>query len=162
LPVTAHRHVAGQPRQRSGVQCHVCLILYIDKLHYLSSAEHPRASKVPVKQQGLKVAIVFEGRDGAGRGGTIKAISERVSPRVFRGVALPSPTEREKSQMYLQRYMRHFPASGEIAIFDRSWYNRAGVERVTGFCTEKQAEKFLAAVPLVERAMVDSGIILWK
>jgi polyphosphate kinase 2 len=110
----------------------------------------------------LKVCVVFEGRDGAGKGGTIKAITERVSPRVFGVVALPAPTEREKSQMYLQRYMRHFPAGGEVVIFDRSWYNRAGVERVMGFCTEEQAERFLAAVPLVERAMVDSGIILLK
>ena len=115
-----------------------------------------------VKHKGLKVCIVFEGRDGAGKGGTIKAITERVSPRVFRVVALPAPTEREKSQMYLQRYVQHFPAAGEIVIFDRSWYNRAGVEWVMGFCSEEQAEKFLQAVPLVERAMVDSGIILLK
>jgi len=112
--------------------------------------------------KGLKVCIVFEGRDGAGKGGTIKAITERVSPRIFRVVALPAPTEREKSQMYMQRYMKHFPAAGEITIFDRSWYNRAGVEPVMGFCTEKETEDFLEAVPLVERAMVDSGIILLK
>ncbi|MFZ1535899.1 MAG: polyphosphate kinase 2 [Chromatiaceae bacterium] len=115
-----------------------------------------------VVKQGLKVCIVFEGRDGAGKGGTIKAITERVSPRIFRVVALPAPTEREKSQMYAQRYMRHLPAAGEIVIFDRSWYNRAGVERVMGFCTEEQAQKFLKMTPLVERAMVDSGIILIK
>jgi polyphosphate kinase 2 len=115
-----------------------------------------------VQEKGLKVAIVFEGRDGAGKGGTIKALTERVSPRVFRVVALPSPTEREKSQMHMQRYFKHFPAAGEVVIFDRSWYNRAGVERVMGFCTPEQAEKFLAATPLVERAMVDSGIILLK
>jgi len=115
-----------------------------------------------VVHKGLKVCIVFEGRDGAGKGGTIKAITERVSPRVFRVVALPSPTEREKSQMYVQRYLPHLPAAGEIVIFDRSWYNRAGVERVMGFCTEEQAQKFLRAVPLVERAMVDSGIHLLK
>ena len=115
-----------------------------------------------VKQEGLKVIVVFEGRDGAGKGGTIKAITERVSPRVFRVVALPTPTEREKSQMYAQRYMAHFPAAGEIVIFDRSWYNRAGVERVMGFCTEDQAQRFLKMTPLVERAMVDSGIILLK
>jgi polyphosphate kinase 2 len=115
-----------------------------------------------VVHKGLKVIVVFEGRDGAGKGGTIKAIMERVSPRIFRVVALPSPTEREKSQLYIQRYMRHFPAAGEIVIFDRSWYNRAGVERVMGFCTEEQAKRFLAMVPLVERAMVDSGIILIK
>jgi len=115
-----------------------------------------------VVHKGLKVCIVFEGRDGAGKGGTIKAITERVSPRVFRVNALPAPTEREKSQMYVQRYMRHFPAAGEIAIFDRSWYNRAGVERVMGFCTPEQAEHFLQVVPMVERAMVESGIILLK
>lgn len=115
-----------------------------------------------VKQQGLKVCIVFEGRDGAGKGGTIKALTERVSPRVFRVVALPSPTEREKSQMYVQRYLAHFPGAGEVVIFDRSWYNRAGVERVMGFCTEEAARKFLAVVPSVEKAMVDSGIILLK
>ena len=115
-----------------------------------------------VKHKGLKVCIVFEGRDGAGKGGTIKAIRERVSPRIFRVVALPAPTEREKTQMYMQRYVRHFPSAGEIVIFDRSWYNRAGVERVMGFCSEEQSEQFLRAVPLLERAMVDSGIILIK
>lgn len=115
-----------------------------------------------VKDQGIKVCIVFEGRDGAGKGGVIKAITERVSPRVFRVVALPAPTEREKSQMYLQRYVPHLPAGGEIVIFDRSWYNRAGVERVMGFCTDEQADRFLKTVPLVEQAMVDSGIILLK
>jgi polyphosphate kinase 2 len=115
-----------------------------------------------VVHKGLKVCVVFEGRDGAGKGGTIKAIMERVSPRIFRVVALPTPTEREKSQMYVQRYIRHFPAAGEIVVFDRSWYNRAGVERVMGFCTEEQTKKFLQAVPFVERAMVDSGIILIK
>ena len=115
-----------------------------------------------VIHKGLKVCVVFEGRDGAGKGGTIKAITERVSPRIFRVVALPAPTEREKSQMYVQRYLPHLPAAGEIVIFDRSWYNRAGVERVMGFCSEEQAQKFLRAVPLVERAMVDSGIILIK
>jgi polyphosphate kinase 2 len=110
----------------------------------------------------LKVCVVFEGRDTAGKGGTIKAITERVSPRVFRVVALPAPTEREKSQMYVQRYIRYFPAGGEVVIFDRSWYNRAGVERVMGFCTEEQTQHFLDAVPLVEKAMIDSGIILIK
>jgi polyphosphate kinase 2 len=109
-----------------------------------------------------KVCIVFEGRDGAGKGGTIKAITERVSPRVFRVVALPAPTEREKSQMYLQRYVPHFPAGGEIVIFDRSWYNRAGVERVMGFTPEDQVERFLKGVPLIEKAMVESGIQLIK
>jgi polyphosphate kinase 2 len=105
---------------------------------------------------------VFEGRDTAGKGGTIKRITERVSPRVFRVVALPAPTERERSQMYVQRYMAHFPSAGEVAIFDRSWYNRAGVERVMGFCTPEQAERFLEQAPAVERAMVDNGIILLK
>src|ERR1700758_1837966 len=115
-----------------------------------------------VVRKGLKVCIVFEGRDGAGKGGTIKAMTERVSPRVFRVVALPAPTEREKSQMYMQRYVPHFPAAGEIVIFDRSWYNRAGVERVMEFCTEDETRKFLKLVPLVERAMVESGILLLK
>jgi polyphosphate kinase 2 len=115
-----------------------------------------------VKSTGAKICILFEGRDGAGKGGTIKAITERVSPRVFRVVALPAPTEREKSQMYVQRYIRHLPAAGEIVIFDRSWYNRAGVERVMGFCTEEQARWFLKAVPAVEKAMVESGITLIK
>src|SRR6187200_3548511 len=115
-----------------------------------------------VKDSGAKVCVVFEGRDGAGKGGTIKAITERVSPRVFRVVALPAPTDREKTQMYLQRYVRHLPAGGEVVIYDRSWYNRAGVERVMGFCTEEEVQKFLRAVPLVERAIVDSGIILLK
>lgn len=115
-----------------------------------------------VKREGKKICVVFEGRDGAGKGGVIKAITERVSPRVFRVVALAAPTEREKSQMYVQRYMQHFPAGGEIVIFDRSWYNRAGVERVFGFCTEKEVRDFLRVVPAVEHAMVDSGIILLK
>lgn len=115
-----------------------------------------------VKSTGAKICIVFEGRDGAGKGGTIKAITERVSPRVFRVVALPAPTEREKSQMYVQRYIPHLPAQGEIVIFDRSWYNRAGVERVMGFCTEDEARWFLRATPPVERTMVESGIILLK
>jgi polyphosphate kinase 2 len=115
-----------------------------------------------VKHKGLKICVVFEGRDGAGKGGTIKAITERVSPRIFRVVALPAPTEREKSQMYVQRYLPHLPAAGEVVIFDRSWYNRAGVERVMGFCSEDQARHFLRVAPLVEKAMVDSGIILLK
>ena len=115
-----------------------------------------------VVHSGAKVCILFEGRDGAGKGGTIKAITERVSPRVFRVVALPSPTDREKTQMYVQRYLPHLPAAGEIVIFDRSWYNRAGVERVMGFCTKSQAKAFLKAVPLVERAIIDSGVILIK
>ena len=115
-----------------------------------------------VVEKGLKVCVVFEGRDTAGKGGVIKAITERVSPRVFRVVALPAPTDREKSQMYIQRYMRHMPAAGEIVIFDRSWYNRAGVERVMGFTSEGKVEKFLMITPMVENAMVASGIILLK
>ncbi|MEC5398406.1 polyphosphate kinase 2 [Uliginosibacterium sp. H1] len=115
-----------------------------------------------VVHQGLKVCIVFEGRDGAGKGGTIKALTERVSPRIFRVVALPAPNDRERSQMYLQRYLAHFPAAGEIVIFDRSWYNRAGVERVMGFCTEEQAQRFLDQTPVFEKSMVESGIILLK
>jgi len=115
-----------------------------------------------VVHAGLKVCIVFEGRDTAGKGGTIKAITERVSPRVFRVVALPAPTEREKSQMYVQRYIRHFPSAGEVVIFDRSWYNRAGVERVMGFTTEKDVKRFLEVVPAVEKTMVESGILLIK
>ena len=115
-----------------------------------------------VKATGAKICIVFEGRDTAGKGGTIRRITERVSPRVFRVVALPAPTERQKSQMYVQRYIEHFPAAGEVVIFDRSWYNRAGVERVMGFCTPEQSERFLEQVPAVEKAMVDSGIILLK
>jgi polyphosphate kinase len=115
-----------------------------------------------VKASGAKLCIVFEGRDTAGKGGTIKAITERVSPRVFRVVALPAPTAREKSQMYIQRYVPRLPAGGEVVIFDRSWYNRAGVERVMGFCTKEQTERFLEQVPAVEKAMVDSGILLIK
>jgi polyphosphate kinase 2 len=115
-----------------------------------------------VKATGTKICIVFEGRDTAGKGGTIKRITERVSPRVFRVVALPAPTEREKSQMYVQRYVAHFPAAGEVVIFDRSWYNRAGVERVMGFCKPEEAERFLGLVPSWEKAMIDSGILLLK
>jgi polyphosphate kinase 2 len=115
-----------------------------------------------VRHKGLKVCIVFEGRDGAGKGGVIKAITERVSHRVFREVALPAPTDREKSQMYVQRYIQHLPAAGEVVLFDRSWYNRAGVERVMGFCTEAEANAFLEAAPRIERAIVDSGCILLK
>ena len=115
-----------------------------------------------VKATRAKICIVFEGRDTAGKGGTIRRITERVSPRVFRVVALPAPTEREKSQMYIQRYVSHFPAAGEVVIFDRSWYNRAGVERVMGFCTPEETARFLDQVPDVEKAMVDSGILLLK
>lgn len=133
---------------------------YLQELHRL----HIELVKLQewVQHAGLKVCIVFEGRDGAGKGGTIKALTDRVSPRVFRVVALPAPTEREKSQMYLQRYLPHMPAAGEVVIFDRSWYNRAGVERVMGFCSEEQVAGFLKSVPQVEHAFVDSGIILLK
>ena len=115
-----------------------------------------------VVQTGAKVCVVFEGRDGAGKGGTIKAITERVSPRVFRVIALPAPTDREKTQMYIQRYLPHLPAAGEIVLFDRSWYNRAGVERVMGFCTEEQVQVFFKAVPLIEHAIIQSGVIFLK
>jgi polyphosphate kinase 2 len=115
-----------------------------------------------VKATGAKLCIVFEGRDTAGKGGTIKRITERVSPRVFRVLALPAPTDREKSQMYVQRYISHFPAAGEVVIFDRSWYNRAGVEPVMGFCTKEQSARFLEQVPAFEKAMVDSGILIFK
>jgi polyphosphate kinase len=115
-----------------------------------------------VKATGAKICIVFEGRDTAGKGGTIKRITERVSPRVFRVVALPAPTDRERSQLYAQRYIQHFPSGGEVVIFDRSWYNRAGVERVMGFCTEEETARFLEGVPLIERTMADSGILLIK
>ena len=115
-----------------------------------------------VKASGAKIGIVFEGRDTAGKGGTIKRITERVSPRVFRVVALPAPTEREQSQMYMQRYVPHFPAAGEVVIFDRSWYNRAGVERVMGFCKPEETERYLELAPSFEKAMADSGILLLK
>ena len=115
-----------------------------------------------VVHSGLRVIVVFEGRDGAGKGGVIKAITERVSPRVFRVVALPAPTERQKSQMYVQRYIPNFPAKGEIVVFDRSWYNRTGVERVMGFCSEEQSNRFLGLLPGVEKSIVDDGIILLK
>ena len=133
---------------------------YIDELVRL----HVELVKLQewVKEKGLKVCIVFEGRDGAGKGGTIKAITERVSPRVFRVVALPSPSDREKSQMYVQRYLPHLPAAGEVVIFDRSWYNRAGVERVMGFCSDEEYQEFLRACPLFEEMLVRSGIYLIK
>ena len=115
-----------------------------------------------VKEKGLRVVVVFEGRDGAGKGGTIRALTERLSPRVFRVVALPAPTDREKTQIYMQRYMQHFPAAGEVVIFDRSWYNRAGVEYVMGFCTPQEHKRFLQLCPEIERYMVDGGIILIK
>jgi len=115
-----------------------------------------------VKEKGMRVIVVFEGRDAAGKGGTIKAITERVSPRVFRVIALPAPSDREKSQMYMQRYMQHFPAAGEIVIFDRSWYNRAGVERVMGFCSKEEYQRFLDVCPQMEKEIVDSGVLLIK
>jgi polyphosphate kinase 2 len=115
-----------------------------------------------VKEAGLRVIVIFEGRDGAGKGGTIRALTERLSPRVFRVVALPAPTEREKSQVYMQRYMQQFPAAGEVVIFDRSWYNRAGVEYVMGFCTPKEHKRFLELCPQIEKYLVEGGIILIK
>ena len=115
-----------------------------------------------IKHEGLRVVVVFEGRDAAGKGGTIRAITERVSPRVFRQVALPTPSDREKSQMYIQRYMHHFPAAGEIVIFDRSWYNRAGVEHVMGFCSKHEYRRFLELCPAIEKYVVDGGVILIK
>jgi polyphosphate kinase len=115
-----------------------------------------------VKYKGLRVIVIFEGRDAAGKGGTIRALTERVSPRVFRVVALPAPSDRDKTQMYVQRYVQHFPAAGEIVIFDRSWYNRAGVEHVMGFCTETQYRKFLDICPEFEKYIVDAGILLIK
>jgi polyphosphate kinase 2 len=115
-----------------------------------------------VKEKGLRVVVVFEGRDGAGKGGTIRAITERLSPRVFRVVALPAPSDREKSQIYIQRYLQHFPAAGEVVIFDRSWYNRAGVEYVMGFCSDQEHKRFLEVCPQIERFLVDGGVILIK
>src|SRR5262245_13687280 len=115
-----------------------------------------------VKAKGLRVVIVFEGRDGAGKGGTIRALTERVSPRVFRVIALPAPSDREKTQVYMQRYLNHFPAAGEVVIFDRSWYNRAGVEYVMGFCTKKEHERFLDLCPEIEKFLVEGGVTLIK
>jgi len=115
-----------------------------------------------VKEKGLRVVVIFEGRDGAGKGGTIRAITERLSPRVFRVVALPAPSDREKSQVYMQRYLQHFPAKGEVVIFDRSWYNRAGVEYVMGFCTKEQHKRFLDLIPELEKFLVEGGTILIK
>ncbi len=151
-PTGARRHQAEKPKlERKD---------YEAKLREL----HVRLVELQdwVRHEGKKICIVFEGRDGAGKGGAIKAITARVSPRVFRVVALPAPTEREKSQMYIQRYLPHLPAGGEVVIFDRSWYNRAGVERVMGFCTEEEAKRFLRIAPQVEKAMVNSGVILLK
>ncbi|MGJ8672538.1 polyphosphate kinase 2 [Rubritalea sp.] len=137
----------------------------IDK-KYLENLEHLQTELVHLQQwvvtQGLRVVIIFEGRDAAGKGGVIKRIAERVSPRVFRTVALPAPNDREKTQIYLQRYIAQLPAAGEVVLFDRSWYNRAGVEKVMGFCTEKEHTDFLRTVPDFERNLVDQGIILIK
>jgi polyphosphate kinase len=115
-----------------------------------------------VKEKGLRVVIVFEGRDGAGKGGTIRALTDRLSPRVFRVVALPAPSDREKTQVYMQRYLQHFPAAGEVVIFDRSWYNRAGVEYVMGFCTEDDRRRFLQVCPQIERFLIEGGVTLIK
>jgi polyphosphate kinase len=138
----------------------------IGRKEYEAQLEHLHAELVAmqewVKESGAKICVVFEGRDTAGKGGTIRRITERVSPRVFRVVALPAPNERERTQMYAQRYIAHLPAGGEVVIFDRSWYNRAGVERVMGFCTDEQANAFLQSAPLFEKSMVDAGIQLIK
>ena len=115
-----------------------------------------------VKEKGLRVVVIFEGRDGAGKGGTIRALTERLSPRVFRVVALPAPSDREKSQVYMQRYLQHFPAAGEVVIFDRSWYNRAGVEYVMGFCSKEEHARFLELCPQIEKFLIDGGVILLK
>lgn len=138
----------------------------LSRKDYEAALAHLQGELVQLQQwvvrSRAKICIVFEGRDGAGKGGAIKRITERVSPRIFRVVALPAPNDREKSQMYIQRYLPHFPAGGEVVIFDRSWYNRAGVERVMGFCSLEETERFLRIAPFVEQAMVDSGIVLLK
>ena len=159
-------------RARAAAQAAAKAAAKVDPEADLSSKDYDKALKklhielvklqLWVTHTGAKVCIVFEGRDGAGKGGTIRAITERVSPRVFRVVALPAPTEREKSQMYIQRYLPYLPAAGEVVIFDRSWYNRAGVERVMGFATDEQVKRFLKGTPPVEKAIVDSGVILLK
>jgi polyphosphate kinase len=158
--------VAKQQGKQQGKHEHDSTTTKLKQKEYLRELRRLHGELVAmqewVKASGAKICVVFEGRDTAGKGGTIKAITERVSPRVFRVVALPAPTERERSQMYVQRYIAHFPAAGEVAIFDRSWYNRAGVERVMGFCSEEQSRRFLEQVPAVEKAMVDSGIHLVK
>ncbi len=157
-----HKHKGASTTERDGAEP----AERIGRKQYEAEMDHLHAELVAmqewVKDTGAKICVVFEGRDTAGKGGTIKRITERVSPRVFRVVALPAPTDRERSQMYAQRYIAHLPAGGEVVIFDRSWYNRAGVERVMGFCTEQQATAFLDSVPLFERAMTDSGIQLIK
>ena len=156
------KDVAGRHALIDDERNNICLKRkdYENKLHDL----HVKLVQLQesVRHEAKKICVLFEGRDGAGKGGAIKAITARVSPRVFRVVALPAPTEREKSQMYIQRYVPHLPSGGEIVIFDRSWYNRAGVERVMGFCSEQEAKRFLSIAPQVEKAMTDSGIILIK
>jgi polyphosphate kinase 2 len=152
MTVSGHDTQSGEPRMKRKEFEHELKTLHGELV----------AMQEWVKASGAKVCVVFEGRDTAGKGGTIKAITERVSPRVFRVVALPAPSERERSQMYMQRYVSHFPSAGEVVIFDRSWYNRAGVEPVMGFCTQEESERFLAMVPMFERAMTDSGIVLVK
>jgi len=158
-PATANRETAGPAESRATPE-------RLSRREYEKELQRLHVELVKMQEwvvhKGLKVCIVFEGRDGAGKGGTIKAITERVSPRVFRVIALTAPTERQKSQMYVQRYLPHLPAAGEVVIFDRSWYNRAGVERVMGFCSEEATRAFLGAVPKVEQVMIDSGIILIK
>ncbi|OAI42357.1 polyphosphate kinase [Verrucomicrobia bacterium SCGC AG-212-E04] len=153
---------AAKPRKdkKSGKSAKLSLKKYLKEMGKLQS--ELCILQEWVKHKGLRVIVIFEGRDGAGKGGTIRALTERVSPRVFRLVALPAPSSREKSQMYIQRYMAHFPAAGEIVIFDRSWYNRAGVEYVMGFCTKEQYRKFLQLCPIFENFMVNNGIILVK
>jgi polyphosphate kinase 2 len=161
-----HAEVSTTAGKKAAQQAPVNVAEKLSAKHYSRELERFHIEFVELQQwvvhRGLKICIVFEGRDGAGKGGTIKAITERVSPRVFRVVALPAPTEREKSQMYVQRYLPYLPAAGEIVIFDRSWYNRAGVERVMGFCSEEEVERFLQVVPSVEKAIIESGVILLK
>src|ERR1051325_2910478 len=156
MPIMKNRHkpAAAKPKPKMKDK------EYLDELHKLQV----QLCKLQdwIKYKGLRVILLFEGRDGAGKGGTIKAITERVSPRVFRVVALPAPSDREKSQMYMQRYAQHFPAAGEIVIFDRSWYNRLGVEHVMGFCTKEQYTRALELCPVFERYLVEGGIQLLK
>ncbi|WP_213959921.1 polyphosphate kinase 2 [Variovorax sp. dw_954] len=167
----AHRAEAEPPAEDASVQENDAAAVSehdkpLSSKVYLRSLKELHVELVRLQQwvqhAGLKVCVLFEGRDGAGKGGTIKAITERVSPRIFRVVALPAPSERQKSQMYIQRYIPHLPAAGEVVIFDRSWYNRAGVERVMGFASESQVRDFLTATPLVEQAIIQSGVILLK
>jgi polyphosphate kinase len=166
MTVSGGKAMADKKSAKAGAASGVEAPEKLKNRQYEKELEHLHVELVKLQewvvQTGAKVCVVFEGRDGAGKGGTIKAITERVSPRVFRVIALPAPTEREKSQMYVQRYLPHLPAAGEIVLFDRSWYNRAGVERVMGFCTEDQVKMFLKSVPLIERAIIASGVILLK